>query len=171
MVHCVSYLDWSEPVRFLRERTGPATAEVLNVATLLGCPHNGEPHGVMCAIVEEWLRPVLYGNSSPPATEKQLAYLVSLGHPKVESVIPRPVASAWIEYYQSIHSANALTHLKLASGDRVRFKGDHVEPSAGEVSGIGRGYTVSSIGESGLVYFRGGNGKCAWPSRLCRVSE
>jgi len=31
--------------------------------------------------------------------------------------------------------------------------------------------TVSSIGSNGLVYFRGGNGKCGWPANLRRINE
>lgn len=167
----VTYADWREPVRRLRATTGPATEELLRVAVALGCPHEAEPHGVLCAIVEDWLRPVLYGESSPLATERQLAYLASLGDTNVEPGMHRPVASAWIDHYLALGSAQALECLELVSGDQVHLKNDYIDPGTGEITDLGGTFTVSSIGSNGLVYFRGGNGKCAWPTKLLPIRE
>lgn len=168
MLKRMTYSDWREPARRLGQITGTATEELQRVASVLGCLHDGEPHGVLCAIVEDRLRPTLYGRISPMATEKQLAYLFHLGHSHIDPGMSRTVASAWINHYLAVESAQALVRLGLTSGDRVYVENDYVDPITGEVIGMRDEFTVSSIGANGLVYFRGGNGKCAWPAALSR---
>lgn len=167
----VTYADWREPVRRLRAATGPATKELLRVAAALGCSHDDEHHRVLCTIVEDWLRPLLHSESSPLATERQLAYLANLGHTNIERGMHRSVASAWIDHYLALGSVQALQRLKLVSGDEVHLENGFVDPGTGEFADIGGIFTVSSIGANGLVYFRGGNGKCAWPTKLRTIRE
>lgn len=70
MMGPVTYPDWREPVRRLNSATGPASAEQLRIAAVLGCPHENEPAGVLTAIIEDWLRPALHCEDPPPATDK-----------------------------------------------------------------------------------------------------
>jgi len=165
----VTYPDWREPVRRLHAVAGPATDELLRVADALGCHHDREPHGVLSAIVMDWLHPVIHGEHSLLATEKQLAYLELLGHLHPETDMRRSVASAWIDHHLSIRTAQALERLQLASGDRVYVRHDYVSLRTGELTDQGATATVSSIGANGLVYFKGGNGRCAWPTRLLPI--
>lgn len=164
----VTYTDWQEPARHLRSATGPATEELLHLAETLGCTHANEPRGVLVAIVEDHLAPVLHGAAPQPATEKQLAYLDGLGHDRMSSGTSRSVASAWIDHYLSIRTVQALEQLELMSGDEVQVVHEFVDAETGEVTRSDWTATVSSIGGNGLVYFRGGNGRCAWPSKLRR---
>ena len=98
----MTYADWREPVRRLRDATGPASEELFAVAEKLGCAHANEPHGVLAAIVEDWLSPVLRGAQPLLVTEKQLAFLEVLGHVGGLPSMSRAVASAWIDHYLSL---------------------------------------------------------------------
>lgn len=149
--------------------TGAATKEQLRVADAVGCPHAQEPIGVLTALIEAWLRPSLYGNVSLLATPRQLEFLESLDHEQPQGDMARTVASAWISHHLSVRTANALESLQLKAGDRVSHEREFVDPDSGEVSHHDEVFMVSSIGTNGLVYFRGGNGKCGWPSSLRRA--
>lgn len=74
----------------------------------------------------------------------------------------RAEISAWIDHYLSLATADALEKLALKRGDaiRVRYQSD-IQESPFYWSGV-----ASSIGSQGLVYFKGGNGKCAWPRSI-----
>lgn len=167
----VTHQDWREPARRLRAATGPATAEQLRIAAALDCPHDDEPRGVLTAVIEDWLRPVLHAEDSLLATERQLAFLGELGHVNASPEMHRTVASAWIDHYLSLRTADALEDLRLKAGDQLHRQHNYVDPSTGEVTNLGETVTVSSIGSNGLVYFRGGNGKCGWPANLRRIHE
>jgi len=79
----------------------------------------------------------------------------------------RAEASAWIDHHLRLRTIAALERLRLRAGDVVVKKVEHVDPGTGEfheyVSPI---LVISSIGSHGLVYFKGGNGQCGWPSSL-----
>ena len=167
----MTHPDWREPVRRLRAATRTATSEQLRIAAAVGCPFDNEPSGVLTAIIECWLRPVLYTEDPLPATDRQLEYSDKLGHAQVGREMHRSVASAWIDHYLSLRTADALESLRLKAGDRVHRQHEYADPSTGEVTSLDRSFTVSSIGSNGLVYFRGGNGQCGWPSNLRRIEE
>lgn len=164
----VTHPDWREPVRRLRAATGPATSDQLRVAAAVGCPHHDEPRAVLTAVVEDWLRPLLHGQEPLPATERQLAFLRSLGHSHADTGMHRSVASAWIDHYLAKRTASALETLELKAGDLVHHEHLYADPETGEITDLGGLVTVSSIGSNGLVYFRGGNGRCGWPVNLRR---
>lgn len=114
---------------------------------------------------------MLYALRPLPATDRQLDFLEKLGHAHVRPEMHRRVASAWIDYYLSLLTADALESLRLKAGDQVHHEHQYVDPSTGEVTDLGGSVTVSSIGSNGLVYFRGGNGRCGWPTNLRRINE
>lgn len=126
---------------------------------------------MLTAVIECWLRPTLYGDTAQAATEKQLRFLSELGHTEVSPTMLRPVASAWIDHYLSLRTADALESLQLKAGDQVHYAVEYVDHVSGEVADIGGVVTVSSIGSNGLVYFRGGNGACGWPTRLRPIPQ
>lgn len=136
------------------------------LADAVACPHTNEPRAVLTAVIECWLRPTLHGDVPKAATDKQLRFLAELGHRDLSPTMLRPVASAWIDYYLSLRTAEALETLQLKAGDQVHYVVEHMDPMTGEIADVGHTVTVSSIGSNGLVYFRGGNGACGWPTRL-----
>ena len=165
----VKFPDWHEPARLLRAACGPSTDEQRRIAAALGYPFGNEPRDVLAASIEAWLEPALWGRSPPPATERQLAFLRGLGHVAGECGLVRPVASAWIQHYLSLRTAEGLESLGLRAGQRIHIERQFTDPDTGEISSFNDEGTVSSIGANGLVYFRGGNGKCAWPGDLRRL--
>lgn len=167
----MTHPDWHEPVRRLRAAAGQATTKQREIADAVRCPYTNEPRAVLTAVIECWLMPTLYGDAAQPATEKQLRFLLELGHTEVSPTMLRPVASAWIDHYLSLQTADALESLQLKAGDQVHHVVDHVDLVSGEVADIGGLATVSSIASNGLVYFRGGNGACGWPTRLRLICQ
>lgn len=79
------------------------------------------------------------------------------------------VASAWIDYFLTLRSIECLNTLQLAAGDRVLLSREYTDRSTRERHTWEDEVTVSSIGSNGLVYFKGGNGQCAYPHRLRRL--
>ena len=167
----MTYTDWQEPTQQLRAITGPPTKELLSLTNSLEFSHKHEPHGVLSALVEDWLRPVLHQQQSAPATEKQLNYLKTLTRSDANPNMTRPIASAWINHHLALRTIHALNQLKLKSGDKVQVKKESVNPETGEIVDIGGMFTISSIGANGLVYFRGGNGNCAWPDKIHKADD
>ncbi len=99
-----------------------------------------------------------------PSTDSQLDYLGNLNakcarNPSVRA--NQDEAKAWIEFYQLVRRQKALEKLQLESGDIVVIK-----DSGGERLG-----EVVSIGSSGRIYFKGGQGARAWPDRVLLQSR
>lgn len=167
----MTYPDWLEPARLLREVTGPATKEQLRVAEALGVQYSGQPRAVFSAVIEAWLQPTLWLKRPLPATDRQVDFLEQLGHHDDSGSLLRPVASAWIDHYLSLRTATDLEALKPRRGDRLHYENLAAHPETGEVIDLGGEVTVSSIGARGLVYFRGGNGRCGWPGKVRHISR
>jgi hypothetical protein len=137
----------------------------------MGCPTHDEPRAVFSAIVEAWLEPILWSREPMPATERQWAFLKELGHVPGSADLARSVASAWIKHYLSLRAAERLEVLALQAGDQVYCERLFTDPQTGEITEAGDVVTVSSIGATGLVYLRGGNGKCAWPGSVRALGQ
>lgn len=165
----MTFPDWREPVRLLEEATGPATEDQLHLADLVGLRHRKEPRGVMSALLQARLEPLIWQRDVPAATERQLTFLTTLGHRRALKTLSRPVASAWIEHHLALRTIAALRRLRLARGDEVIHISTFTDPASGQVHTVRTPVTVSSIGSAGLVYFKGGNGKAGWPVNLTRV--
>lgn len=90
-----------------------------------------------------------------PCTPSKLERLAEVaGQASMPSPRDSREADAWIEYFRLKARASALESMQLEAGDVVELVDD------GEVR------TVSSIDESGCVFFRGGRGDRAWPDML-----
>lgn len=127
-------------------------------------------------MLEEYLRPRIWGVLTPkasPATSKQLEFLGAIARDRsFERVsLSKSLASAWIGHYLAVRTADSLQKLRLAAGDRVVHQSTSVDHSTGELHDWTNFCIVSSIGARGLVYFKGGNGKCGWPTNLSRWSN
>jgi hypothetical protein len=123
---------------------------------------------VFAATIQDELDPVLWGRTTRQPSDAQLAFLEQLAGeagaspPEGTSLA---VASAWIDAFLARKTIAALRTLRLQRGDVV----DHCRPHENRIHV--RRFEVSSLGDSGLVYFRGGNGQCGWPSALRLVAR
>ncbi len=165
-----TFSDWQEPVRLLEGGTGAPTDAQRSLVEKLGLIVNGhEPRDVLGVMLEEHLRPIIWGTSTEPASERQLAFLDSLRGSNARSGLSKPLASAWIDHYLALRNTDKLRSLRLQRGDTVvrRFRWRH--PADHQLHETEELYVVSSIGPAGLVYFKGGNGKCGWASSLEQV--
>jgi hypothetical protein len=168
----MTFPTWHEPVRLLEENTGPATNQQRDLARTVGLTLVGtEPRGVAAVLLEEHLQPLIRGRQSERATERQRAFLVELGSRVADDAdLTKRAASAWIEHHLALRSIEYLKRLALARDDVVikRTRWRHSE--TGRLCETLDYAIVSSIGANGMVYFRGGNGKCGWPSSLARAA-
>ena len=166
-----TYPDWREPVRLLELSTRPATSAQRALSDQFGLTVRGdEPAGVLGVMLEAHIM-LIWDIDVPPesASERQRNFLRSLGAVTIadSSSLPKYLASAWIDHHLAIRTIESLRQLQLKTGDAVIRRTVWRK----EVPGITphetlQLYHVSSIGADGLVYFKGGNGKCGWPSSL-----
>lgn len=127
-------------------------------------------------MLEDHLLPRIWADPARqalPATQKQLAFLERIADQQSwkRSPLSKRVASAWIDHFLTKRNVQRLRELKLRSGDRVTKSETWANPLTGETQIRTADHVVSSIGASGLVYFKGGNGQCAWPSTVSRVHD
>ncbi len=174
----MTFVDWTEPARLLEADLLPVTEDQLALASFVGLRLADDlPRGVAAAILEESVRPHIAGASTRASTaklaptERQLAFLNEIAHDDIWARAPlnRGTASAWIGHFLGERNARRLREMKLARGDRVTKATTWVDEATGELHESSQEYEVSSIGANGLVYFRGGNGQCGWPSSLTRT--
>jgi hypothetical protein len=125
--------------------------------------------GVAAVMLEEHLQPLIWGRNPEHATDRQRAFLVELGSHEADNAdLSKQVASAWIDHCLAVRTALCLKRLLLVSGDAVVKRSLWRNPEDGTPHEMLAYAVVSSIGANGLVYFRGGNGQCGWPSSLMR---
>jgi hypothetical protein len=168
----VTFATWHEPVRLLDESTGPATDQQRGLASTIGLVlTETEPRGVAAVMLEEHLRPLIRGGGdSEPATDRQRDYLVELGSREADDArLTKRVASAWIGHHLAVRNAGYLRQLAPVRGDAVIKRSLWRNPEDRRLHETLDYAVVSSIGANGLVYFRGGNGTCGWPSLLTRA--
>jgi hypothetical protein len=171
----MTYSSWVEPVEILRSQCGPATLAQIALAHQIGLPLDPElPLTVAASLLDEHLHPTIWASNRHvrrPASSKQLEFLSSLAPELDAAAMTVSEASAWIDHFLSLRTIAALETLQLRAGDEVNQTVVFADPATGEVQDAEWPATVSSIGANGLVYFKGGNGKCAWPIALSRVDS
>jgi hypothetical protein len=168
----MTFPDWREPVRRLTEQTGPATRDQLRLAKQLSLTFDAStPRAVASTLLEDALRPAIWGSNPEPATDKQRAYLLQLerGDVSGDADLSKAAASAWLDHLLSLRTIQSLGELQLVQGVGVLQRTTWTNPESGETFEHLDEHTISSIGGNGLVYFKGGNGKCAWPASLSRA--
>lgn len=156
----------------MEQHIGPASPGQLTLAAEVGVAlTDGLPSRVAAAMLEDHILPRIWNDDArgaTPATERQFAFLQGLADEPSPTRLPltKRTASAWIDYYLTARNAAHLRELELASGQAVTKTETWVNETTGELHTMATDFIVSSIGASGLVYFKGGNGRCAWPSAL-----
>lgn len=168
----VTFPAWREPVRLLEQSTGPATTQQRDLAKTVGLTLMGtEPWGVAAVLLEEHLQPLIWGREWESATDRQRTFLAKLGSQVANDAgLTKRTASAWIEYHLALRSIESLKRLALARDDPVIKRTRWRHPETKRLCETLDYAIVSSIGANGMVYFRGGNGKCGWPSSLARAA-
>ena len=173
----MTYLEWSEPARLMEAHIGPVTQAQQALAAAVGFAMPQDlPRGVAALMLEDHLLPRIWADSAhdpSPASEKQVAFLEVLSNDRAlqHGILTKRVASAWIDHYLTRRNLLRLCELKIRSGDKVTKIETWANQVTGEMHSRDTEHVVSSIGGSGLVYFKGGNGQCAWPSTLRQVNE
>jgi hypothetical protein len=159
-------------VGLLEITTGPATDRQRELAGLIGLTVLGtEPRDVVGVMLEEHLRPLIWGLEPARATDRQRDFLTELGASEADDAgLFKRTASAWIAHYLALRTIDCLRGLALVRGDAVIKRSTWRDPENGRLHESLDYEVVASIGSNGLVYFRGGNGKCGWPSSLERAT-
>lgn len=169
----MTFDDYREPVRLLKESTKAASSAQLELANKVGLVLNGnEPHDVAGAMLEEHLKPLIWGSGVEDATARQYEYLTDLGATFTSNTrFSKKVASAWIQYYLALKNVKELERLKPEAGLGVIERYAWVDVQTGLTRVSLTYFIVSSIGEDGRVFFKGGNGKSAWSSSLAKAKK
>ena len=141
----------------------PCTTLQLELATKLGVDVAKASAAVAAALIREAVA-VAIGEpaAASPSSERQRAFAEALGINVHEK--SRVVASVMIDEALFQRNSEVLAKLKLRPGDKV-LKRHRVEVS-GEVHEYTTEAIVSSVQPSLRVFFKGGNGRGAWPSEL-----
>lgn len=157
-------------MQLLDAQTGPPRPAQLTLAQTVGLTLVGdEPHNVVAAMLEDHLRPIVWNVDPAPATDRQIQFLRHLTA-TTRSGLSKNVASAWIDHHLALKTRTRLAALQLKEGDAVIKSQRFHDPESGQPIEILDYCVVSSIGANGLVYFKGGNGNCGWPSTLRNVN-
>lgn len=158
----MSFRTWREVDKALAAATGSVTPKQQKLGELaeMLIPPNS-PKIVAAAMIRLALYEEL--NLLPalrPISEQYRTWLQSLQRQSDPSISPQTEeeADAWVTYLRLVRRRESLSELKINEGDIV-------ETTAGEVA------KVSSIGQEGRVYFKGGRGFGAWPDQISIVAR
>lgn len=154
-------------------RSAPVRSEKPNayqvkLASLLGITLVGDCETVAAARLQDALAPALLDRCPTSASVRQIEFGASLGLDLSEDTIR--VASARIDQELYRRNVLALRALDLRSGDRV-IKRETYETN-GAVHVWENEFVISSVDPNSLrIWFKGGNGRGAWPTQVRRVES
>jgi len=116
----------------------------------------------------DWIGPLrhLQQFTGPPsARQKELANSLDL---QVTDAMPWGVAAVLIESHVSsvVWGTTPKPVTEPQSGLLRQLGHDRLDVATGELYRATTEGAISSIGDSGLIYFRGGNGKCGWATHI-----
>jgi hypothetical protein len=150
---------WRNAIVTMKELTGPLTDQQRALAKMA---HVELPEALPLIVAGARLQTALARSLGLgqllPATNTQLEILEEIGDKNSLFCTPlnRLEAGAWITFFRLRSRQRALEDLKLESGDVVTLA----------VADDDCLYEVSSIDDSGRIYFKGGMGRGAWPDLL-----
>ena len=153
----MSKKTWSEAVATIRQFLGTPTSDQLRLLDLLGLQISKDiPRLVVAAKLRDHLAKDI---ALPIPTEpgaRELARIKFLKQDQDGDVKPQShsEAEAWVDHLRLLRRVEHLERIKIEAGDIV------------EIPTEGRFAEVSSIGEDGRVYFKGGHGAGSWPDLL-----
>lgn len=162
----MTFRSWTDAVKELEKAIAPATRQQLELAAELGVTMRERTPAVVAAVLlrERLAGELLLGNPEAPSDAQRdyVRDLARAGKARSPGRVPtRAQMDAWIEVMQAKRAITALTSLKLEAGDVVApIDGPDLEVDE-----------VISIGQTGRVYFKGGQGAGARPHRLRVVAR
>jgi hypothetical protein len=149
------HTNWRDVVANISRLTRPVTAAQLELGASRGVDLPPDlPAIVAGSRLQTVFAEELGLSSEGPCTASKLERLAEVAGEGMPSPRDSREADAWIEYFRLKARASALERMELEAGDVVEV-GEDCEVR-----------TVSSIDESGRVFFRGGRGDRAWPDML-----
>lgn len=185
--------DWQKALASVRYANRPVSAEQRRLGEFAGWPLGDEPRPVAAVVLRQVLDGPLGLAEPEPVSERQVGYLRDLigwaqaADPTVEPLPPIPpnpptraVASAWISYLLDRRLEEGLEALRPCRGDLVlchwahpmaRFWHGMPQPVRAMLEGEEAAehqrttHVISSVGESGRVFFRLGEQRAAWAPR------
>lgn len=143
----------------------PPSDEQVSLAALLGISVAVDSYDVAAARLFDAVAVAVGFEAPEPSSVRQRSYAEALGF-SVASDSKR-VASAKIAEALFEKNQQAITEMNLKPGDHV-VRVEHVE-FEGEMRTLETEFVISSIQPNGRVFFKGGNGQCAWPTQLRRA--
>ncbi len=153
----MSKKNWSEVIDAINPIIGGATKEQKKLLTFLGINLSSNlPYLVVAAKLRDNLAKIL---DMPRPKEPNLFQMSRIEFLKIDSdgiIEPKSnsEAEAWGKHLSLIRRMEHLKRLQIESGDIVEVISENYFAE------------VSSIGEEGRVYFKGGNGAASWPDLL-----
>lgn len=143
-----------------------SSQEQKELAKLLGLDISADTFDVAAARLLDAVA-IAIGHEPPQnATERQIVFASSIGQDV--STNTKRVASAKIGEALFSKNQDAIAALNLKPGDRVikisRFELNN------EFHTFEQEFVISSIQPNGRVFFKGGNGRGAWPTQLKKIS-
>lgn len=153
----MSKKTWSEVVGTIRQLLDTATSDQLRLLDLLGLKISKDmPRLVVAAKLRDYLaKDIALPVPTEPGT-RELARIKFLKQVHDGDIDPqsRSEADAWVDHLRLLRRVEHLERIMIEAGDIV------------EIPTEGRLAEVSSIGEDGRVYFKGGHGAGSWPDLL-----
>lgn len=136
------------------------------IAALLAIDISHDTQGVAAAKIEDIVAPAISVDAKVnPVTRRQLDLADSLEIDVSQDSFR--VAFAKIADRLAEQNKKLLDKLRLKAGDKV-IKHQSIE-FEGRIEELSNEYIVSSIGRDGRIYFKGGNGRGAWPNEVTKV--
>lgn len=156
----MSKKTWSEVAAILHKVLDKATNEQWEIIDHFGLGISKElPHLVVAAKLRDYLSSALHLPTPVEPSEYALERIKFLNQKRDLKIKPRSnsEAEAWVEYLRLLQRLEHLERIKIEAGDIVEIAQE----------GQGRRFAeVSSIGEEGRIYFKGGQGAGSWPDLL-----
>jgi hypothetical protein len=150
------FKSWEEVDRLLAEATAPATNEQKELGRYAAAAIPRDiPRLVAAVVLRQALGDALHLPAPRPLSERYSALLRILRRPSDPQIEPQndDDAEAWVTHLRLLRRRECLSRLKVDEGDLVKTMADEVAE-------------VSSIGDDGRLYFRGGRGFGAWPDQV-----
>jgi hypothetical protein len=150
---------WEHATRKLEEETGPATPHQTALAKKVGVTFPARtPKAIAASLLRTALASELDLGLVRPVRHSTEHRLKALRRETKLAVKPanQDEALAWMVYLWQVRRKKLLLTLKPDTGDIVRLSG-------GELC------EVSSVGDDGRLYFKGGRGNRAWPDLIQAV--
>src|SRR5215203_2263725 len=157
----MTFRYWHEVEKLLAGVTSCVTKEQQELAKVAGVdlPSN-TPKVIAAPLLRVALAEQLGLIASNAHTDRYEARIEALRRESDPAITPKTdkEAEAWVLYLRLVHRRESLIRLKLEEGDVVKTIDDEVAE-------------ISSIGQDGRVFFKGGRGFRAWPDTISLVAR